>query len=969
MTNQTQDQNWANAILDAITRLKKVGWDTTNNSRRYDVQFENESFPPKVVFATAADLYAEKFPDNNIPVLSGGKKTNEFLQKMGFDIVEKQQDQLAALINKYKAYIKNGGLQDEIYKWKLLYQYRGRPNINADNLKDEIKSVNFANLIYPVAQAVINHIAAERPEEYKKCFETLFDERMPLQDRVSFFNAETLKVYRQIVPQKKFSHHQDERTMSTFLTYHNPEKYTFYKDSFYKKLTSLLGIKAEKAGKKLTHYYALVDQIIDDYIKDDLELTQSVKSLMPAMTFSDENYKILAQDILYQGLDKNFGEGKKYWRIGTTDEENSYWDEMKLENKISIGWPKLGDLSEVEVRDKYVIMSRFKDVGYYKSTNQNVISRKAGEIYDFYKNINIGDIVLAQEGHGVLAIGIVRDDYSFDPKKDFPHQKSVEWLLYPDGFINGTGPNTTVYQITDKNIIKTIEQFLVEKAERSKSTNHVMKHPLNQILYGPPGTGKTFNTVNRAISIIDSTDEKTLMQTERDLLKKRFEELVRKGQIVFTTFHQSMSYEDFIEGIKPIEPKDDDLFLKYETQDGIFLKVCIEATYNYIKRNFPENEQESQIRTFNQLYDQLFEDVEQAGEKSLATLNGNNVLASVTDQGNFSVKHLNGTRTYTVSRNRLAPLFEQFDDLSEINNIHEEFRNVIGGCNSTAFWSVLNAIKNLQSDTRSKRDIPVELKYEDKKSIVKSYWKNSKGKPTEDEKSEPFVIIIDEINRGNVSQIFGELITLIEEDKRLGKSEALEVKLPYSKESFGVPPNVYIIGTMNTADRSVEALDTALRRRFSFEEMPPKYELEELDGEVFGYPLHKILKAINLRIEKLLDRDHAIGHSYFLNKTNDTIVESFYRCIIPLLQEYFFGDYGKIGLVLGDGFINSNGASEQKRVFADFEYDGKDDFEERQVFHIIDYRTAQGYTLKVGNQTVEMDFETAIKRLMNDNIV
>jgi len=216
-----------------------------------------------------------------------------------------------------------------------------------------------------------------------------------------------------------------------------------------------------------------------------------------------------------------------------------------------------------------------------------------------------------------------------------------------------------------------------------------------------------------------------------------------------------------------------------------------------------------------------------------------------------------------------------------------------------------------------------------------------------------FVLIIDEINRGNVSAIFGELITLIEDDKRLGKEEALEVMLPYSKEKFGVPPNLYIIGTMNTADRSVEALDTALRRRFSFQEMPPEYELKELDYKIFGHNAFDVLKTINKRIEKLLDKDHAIGHSYFLSKDEDKIMVAFYKNIIPLLQEYFFGDYGKIGLVLGKGFVQPKDWDNGDKFFADFNEESASDYEDRNVFEIIDYRKD-----KVG-------FANAISKLMN----
>lgn len=168
-----------------------------------------------------------------------------------------------------------------------------------------------------------------------------------------------------------------------------------------------------------------------------------------------------------------------------------------------------------------------------------------------------------------------------------------------------------------------------------------------------------------------------------------------------------------------------------------------------------------------------------------------------------------------------------------------------------------------------------------------------------------------EINRGNVSAIFGELITLLEDDKRIGNKEEIELMLPYSKTKFGVPNNVYIIGTMNTADRSVEALDTALRRRFLFTEVAPMPQLIQSEGSIEGelmvadksYDLTEILGLINKRIEVLLDKDHMIGHSFFLKVNSvDDLKMTFGKNIIPLLQEYFFGDYGKISLVLGEGF-------------------------------------------------------------------
>jgi 5-methylcytosine-specific restriction protein B len=245
----------------------------------------------------------------------------------------------------------------------------------------------------------------------------------------------------------------------------------------------------------------------------------------------------------------------------------------------------------------------------------------------------------------------------------------------------------------------------------------------------------------------------------------------------------------------------------------------------------------------------------------------------------------------------------------------------------------------------------------------------------QDNPTKNYVLIIDEINRGNVSQIFGEIITLIEEDKRLGNEEALEVTLPYSKEKFSVPPNLYIIGTMNTADRSVEAIDTALRRRFSFEEFAPKYDLKELQYEIGGIKGHDLLRTLNSRIEKLLDKDHQIGHSYFMISEGEDadaekkLLNSFYKNIIPLLQEYFFGDFGKIGLVLGKGFVKEKKWDKNSISFADFDYQSSSDFDDREVFEIIDYRIPMSnYSIKVKEKTVEMDFGKALKLLMKQDI-
>lgn len=191
------------------------------------------------------------------------------------------------------------------------------------------------------------------------------------------------------------------------------------------------------------------------------------------------------------------------------------------------------------------------------------------------------------------------------------------------------------------------------------------------------------------------------------------------------------------------------------------------------------------------------------------------------------------------------------------------------------------------------------------------------------EQNKPCVMIIDEINRGNISRIFGELITLIEPDKRTGRKDELSVTLPYSKEKFSVPANLYVIGTMNTADRSLTQLDYALRRRFKFVEMLPMSELLN-EIEVHGISMHKLLETINQRIEALLDKDHLIGHSFFIPLAHidpndeaaksDVLADIFEFEIIPLLREYFFDDWQRICWVLNDTYLDEQSNSFFKRA-------------------------------------------------------
>lgn len=534
--------------------------------------------------------------------------------------------------------------------------------------------------------------------------------------------------------------------------------------------------------------------------------------------------------------------------------------------------------------------------------------------------------------------------------------------------------------------------------------NKGLNENLNQILFGPPGTGKTYNTVLKAISIIENKGEEDLKLENRSDLKSRFNQYVESKRIHFTTFHQSMSYEDFIEGIKPQKPNDDDEFLKYEIQDGIFKQIADGAKFDIIKKyNIDKNSDSISFSSaYDLLADRLARTQEEEGRATLKSRSGSDFLFDgLSSQGNILVKHFENGENYTVSKLRLSKLNEEINSLDAVSNIHNEFRAIIGGSNSSVYWAVLNAVKKIMKESTPRElNKKIAISEEDKEELIKK-------RPIEfykDKPADPYVLIIDEINRGNVSQIFGELITLIEKDKRTGEDEALEITLPYSKQNFSVPNNLYIIGTMNTADRSVEALDSALRRRFSFEEMMPKPDLlspENMIVRLWNHPkyfetpwnddsyrqkahalynflgteksiedkfknkkyqndeqwtvemlgklenldginLETVLTNINERIEILIDRDHTIGHSYFMGlEVSENIVEAtksvFRDKVIPLLQEYFFNDYGKIQMVLGDGFVKCESAKDKVK----FAYSSNkelpiSDYDDKLIYTLIE---------------------------------
>ena len=886
--------------------------------------------------------------------------------------IKEKQDPLRQLVENYKARIAEIGLAKEVYKWEMVEQYRGRPDTSAADFLAELKSIDFKNLIYHMARGVLYHIASEKPEELRQALIALYDEKQGLTKRIKAFRKDTLALYRAIG--QKEGHHQDERSTAAYLTLQYPEKYTFYKASFYNKFCQLLDVKKAKTTEKYNHYLELLKKFIENYIATDQELISQVKTLIPDY-YDGSNHLLLAQDILFQMLDQekersywvfqgnpkmfdistalreklltdwtvsahkdkikpgdkvilwmtgdqagcyalaevssephpktaapdehlwkvedqaelkaglkithNLGDrpitkartelhqdlqnlnagnqgtnfkatakeyaallalaeetpdSRRYW-LYATGENASRWEEFHEQGIMALDWDELGDLQELG--NKKDIAAAIKSQ-YQPDSNP---TNNAKACFQFRDVISVGDIIIPKKGRQeYLGYGIVSSDYFFDDTRDqYWHCRKVDWkkkgvwVESQENIVLKTLTDITPYPDYVRNLIDLIG---IEKESSQNTPLEPMNFPLNTILYGPPGTGKTYNTVLRAAEIvanrkIDSTEE----------ARSIFKENLHK-QIEFITFHQNYSYEDFIQGLRP--DTDNNSGLTFEKRDGVFKKIADKALENLKASKNPQHIKRVFTEVFNQFINPLIE-----GEVDEIEVKMKTAYFHITEISDKSI-YFRTASGGTASRLSIATLKKMYEEESifEIQGL------------ASYYFPLMNELLSIGKDRSSNKE----------QVLLKNY-----------------VLIIDEINRANISRVFGELITLIESEKRSHGALPMEALLP-SGDRFTVPSNLYIIGTMNTADKSIALLDIALRRRFEFEAMYPNYELP-------GIYEVEILQKINEQIIKTKGYDFQIGHAYFMNENKD-LIPRMNKKVIPLLLEYYMNDEQEVKKIL-----------------------------------------------------------------------
>ncbi|WP_212611301.1 AAA family ATPase [Sphingobium sp. Ndbn-10] len=482
--------------------------------------------------------------------------------------------------------------------------------------------------------------------------------------------------------------------------------------------------------------------------------------------------------------------------------------------------------------------------------------------------------------------------------------------------------------------------FWRDRLNASQDDN-IMLNPTNLILFGPPGTGKTYSTAREAVRLCDGLADFAETGEGRASLMARYRQLEAEKRIAFVTFHQAYDYENFVEGLRPDEDAEEQgAGFRLKPYPGILREICALAEHARKKAESGESGRAIDL-SICRFWKMGLGAIRQEEEVYEAALKDEYIALGWGRAEDWSDDRFS---TVEAIKSHWLSLFPESQEPSNWTQTHR-FRNdmaigdiVIVPFGNSAFRAVgqivgdyefipeaegyfahrrkvkwlMTADEPLPLDVIIDGNFTMRTVYEipRKRINIPALSRLLKAdeepgeRPIASTKPDEFVLVIDEINRANISKVFGELITLLEPDKRLGMPNALTVRLPYSKAEFGVPANLHVIGTMNTADRSIALLDTALRRRFKFREIAPDSQQLKGVAEATKLPLVQILETINDRIEYLVDREHRIGHAFFMGcNMSDDVVDVMRDKIIPLLQEYFFEDWSRVRMVLGDGFI------------------------------------------------------------------
>ena len=843
------------------------------------------------------------------------EQQKEMGDKEDADIITETQkminkELLREALAEYKISFPSERWPEERYKWEAIKAFQDNWDINASDFSSMLEaSLSKADILLLSANnfpgGMIKLFAKSAPEEVRTMFKELYDETKDVYGRVSGFKNHAQRLLELYGGEAK-NHFQRENAISVYLWLRYPDRYYIYKfgelQKIAAKLESELRFKKGAYEENLRNALVVFNEIREEVVKDE-ELISIFKEQLDENCYPDPEYMTLTQDVGFYI--------SRYFREDDSEENVQEWWPSPEEYPVNLtkdDWKRFIEEVEHQYDGCMRVLKCYLDIGGIASPT------KMSETYKGHSMVYTGSISNTSR----RALKYFGMSPCYDPKDD------SEWL-FPISFQgkrgSGNDEGRFVYKMRPE-LMEALRELNLDdiELEYQKEADN-MNNPTfdkNTILYGPPGTGKTYNTVIYAVAIVEKKDVdvvKSEAAMDYAAVKRRFDEYKSAGRIAFTTFHQSYGYEEFIEGIRPrVSDDESESDLDYSIEPGVFKAFCerasvpVEDDLDFGFNKAPvvwkvslagthDNQVREECLRNNHIrigWDgygpEITDDMkyEHGGKGILnAFINkmkvGDIVFSCYTSTTIDAIGVVAGDYEWDDS-------YDEYKRVRKVNWIVKDIREDIVELNAGASMTLSTVYQ-------------LKVTFGDALGLIKRLLGDDVGLVANDDN---YVFIIDEINRGNISKIFGELITLIEDTKRIGALEEMTVTLPYSpNKPFGVPNNVYIIGTMNTADRSIALMDTALRRRFRFIEMMPDVEvLRRLELDVVGIDIPRMLETINERIEFLYDREHTIGHAFFMGLKDSpnigTLANIFKKSVIPLLQEYFYEDYQKIQLVLGD---------------------------------------------------------------------
>jgi 5-methylcytosine-specific restriction protein B len=587
-----------------------------------------------------------------------------------------------------------------------------------------------------------------------------------------------------------------------------------------------------------------------------------------------------------------------YWLFNYNDSEVQISEFLTQGHVITVPVGSKSDL--IKKDDKVVIWQTGKEVGCLGlgMVVSDILTNEdgRGKFVTLFINYNLQDQPISKEQLGQQVC-----DFEEYYKKEFV-ENIVEF---------SDDQYECLLEIIQKNQLAedTTEQLL---------GSSVPVFPHNIILYGPSGTGKTYRTINYALSIIEQKPLADLAKENRRDLRERYNKYAEEGQIHFVTFHENFKYQDFIESFRKTSPSQQGI--SHEVEEGIFKQIALESKRSIVESLLEHMPQKESNITFNQLYSAFIDFLKGDKFESFITADGKKILLhNIARFGHLVVRPQNSFSTYTISKHKIKKLYDKFGKgIVNTENLEKQILDLIGSTNPVAVWSIFNSLKHFEGTYISELNEEGEI-HEVDDAKVKEFELN-KMQNIANFQAKRHVLIIDEMDRGDVISIFGETLSILNSSKREGAPEAQAVIMPYSKTYFSLPPNLYLIGTMNINDQELAELDLALRSRFHMIKVEPiPMVLPTIIAGEQEIDLAKMLLIINTRIKVLYGAGEGIGHAYLLNIQNfQELKLAFYGKIVPILNDLFKGDNAKIGLVIGKGFFHKV-EFDKSKILANFD--------------------------------------------------